>query len=287
MRQQLGGAGLLAPTQSALPPFRLCRPRTLDEAQRLFVDTPDATLAAGCTDLVAAVREGCSPSTLISLRGIDELRTVEQRAGELYLGALLTHHEGSQHPTVNRVLPMLGAAWSSIATVRIRFRATVGGNIMARRHRYEMAVILGALETQLQFSGPRGEWRCGLDEFAHGQPADPALLHHLVVETESLHLFRYDRSLRPVTTVALAVRSAERGFRLTAVVGSEYRPPALLRADIAAARMTASDRADLAHFMAAQLPDWAGDYAGSVAYRRRVVEVLLRRQLNSGPETSS
>ncbi|WP_328324296.1 MULTISPECIES: FAD binding domain-containing protein [unclassified Streptomyces] len=287
MRQQVGGAGLLAPTQAALPPFRLCRPKTLDEARRLLLDNPDATLAAGCTDLVAAVREGCSPSTLISLRGIDELRTAEQRAGELHLGGLLTHHDGSRHPAVNRVLPMLGAAWSSIATVRIRFRATVGGNIMARRHRYEMAVILGALETQLLFSGPAGEWRCRVDEFVDGPTAGPALLHHLVVDTESLHTFHYDRSLRPLTTVALAVRRTGGGLRLTAVAGSEYRRPALLRAEIAGDRMTAADRADLAHDMAAQLPERAGDYAGSIEYRRRVVEVLLRRQLTPGPESIS
>lgn len=287
MRQQVGGAGLLAPTQTALPPFRLCRPRTLDEARRLLIDSPDATVAVGCTDLVAAFREGCSPSTLISLRRTDGLRTAEHCAGELRLGALLTHHEGSQHPTVNRVLPPLGTAWSSIATVRIRFQATLGGNIMARRQRYEMAVILGALETQLQFSGPAGERSCSLDEFVHARPAEPALLHHLVVNTESLYSFSYDRSLRPLTTVALAIRYTSGGFRLTAVVGSEYRHPVLLRAEIAAERMTAADRADLAHHMAAQMPDRVGDYAGSIEYRRKVVEVLLRRQLESGPEAMS
>lgn len=290
MRQQAMGAGLVSPTQGALPPFRLVRPRTLEEAKAALGRWPHATLAAGCTDLVAGFREGCSPSTLISLQKIDELRTLELRDGWLRIGAMLTHDDGSQHPEILRILPELGDAWSRIATVRIRFRATVGGNLIARRFRYEMPVILGALDTRMEFSGPDGDSACTVDEFVTGDSdagTGAVLLRHLAIETESLRSFVYDRSLRPLTTVALASRYRGGCLRLTAAVGSEYRRTFALRGESAAESieaMSPTERADAARHMASQLPDWIGDYAGSARYRRRIVEVLLRRCISGASE---
>jgi aerobic carbon-monoxide dehydrogenase medium subunit len=258
------------------------RPASLAEATELLTARPDATVAAGCTDIVAAIREGLVPSAVLSLRRVDELRTVRHAGGVLRIGALSTHADGPARPELLAALPSLGAAWSSIATVRIRARATVGGNLMARRFRYEMPVILGALETEMEFVTATGEHRCTVDEFtrrAPAAPSGPALLHHLAVDTASLVSFRYDRSLRPVTTVALAVRRAGDGLRLTAAVGSEYRRAVLMRSEVAAAGAAAIDAAATARELASGLPDWVGDYAGSAAYRRRVTEVLLRRQL--------
>jgi carbon-monoxide dehydrogenase medium subunit len=278
---------LLTPTQSTLPPFELLRPADLTEARAMLADRPDATIAAGCTDLVAAVREGLTPSTLISLRHLDELRTVRHDDGVLRIGALNTHDDGAAHPILLTALPELGTAWSGIATVRIRFRATVGGNLMARRFRYEMPVILGALDTSMEFSAEAGERHCTVDEFVRrdpNAPDGPALLHHLAVDTASLLSFRYDRSLRPVTTVAVAIRRAGEGLRLTAAVGSEYRRAVLVRTEIAVSDVEAIVAAEAAHELAVQLPDWIGDYAGSADYRRRVVEVLLRRQFEAATE---
>lgn len=287
MRLQSRGAGLLAPAQSALPPFDLLRPTSLADARAMLADRAEATIAAGCTDLVAAIREGLVPSVLMSLRNLDELRTVEQDGAVLRIGALNTHDDGAAHPVLVAALPELGIAWSAIATVRIRFRATVGGNLMARRYRYEMPVILGALDAAMEFSTAAGERCCTVDEFVRCDPAAPdgrALLHHLSLDLASLVSFRYDRSMRPVTTVALAIRRSGDGLRLTAAVGSEYRRAVLVRTDIPVAEVTAIDPADAAHDLAGQLPDWVGDYAGSASYRRRIVEVLLRRQLEAATD---
>lgn len=287
MRVQSRNAGLLTPTQGALPPFELLRPANLVEARAMLANRPSATIAAGCTDLVAALREGLTPSTLISLRNLDELRTVEHDDGLLRVGALNTHDDGAAHPALLAALPALGTAWSGIATVRIRFRATVGGNLMARRFRYEMPVILGALDTTMEFSTEAGQRHCSVDEFVRRDPAapdGPALLHHLVVDTASLLSFRYDRSLRPVTTVAVAIRRVGDGLRLTAAIGSEYRRAVRVSTESAVSDVGAIVAADAAHELAVQLPDWIGDYAGSAGYRRRVVEVLLRRQFEAATE---
>jgi aerobic carbon-monoxide dehydrogenase medium subunit len=290
VRQQMRGAGLVSPTQSALPPFRLIRAGSIPDVREALRAHPGATLAAGCSDLVAQVREGLTPHTLISVRRLPELLRAEHTDGELSLGAALTHSEGPAHPAVRQAIPSLAAAWASIATVRIRFRATVGGNLMARRYRYEMGVILGALDARMHFTGPHGDADVAVDEFVRsGAPGTPeavdrGLLHRLTVETASLRWYSYDRSMRPVTTVAVAVRApeaGESGGRVIATVGSEYRRPVRLSAVLPGAELTAADVRPVAARLAAGLPDWTGDYAGTADYRRHLVEVLAGRQLTA------
>jgi aerobic carbon-monoxide dehydrogenase medium subunit len=290
VRQQIRGAGLVSPTQSALPPFRLVRVDTVAEALEALREYPGATLAAGCTDLVAGVREGLTPHTVISVRRVPELLQAEHRNGELSLGAALTHDEGSALPCVQQAIPGFARAWASIATVRVRFRATVGGNLMSRRYRYEMAVILGALDATMQFAGASGDSVVQVDEFVRtGSPGTPetvdrGLLHRLTIDTGSLRWFSYDRSMRPVTTIAVAVRAPEAGAaggRVTAVVGSEYRRPVRLSATLPSADLTTADVRPVAAHLAAGLPDWTEDYVGTAAYRRHLVEVLVGRQLTA------
>jgi carbon-monoxide dehydrogenase medium subunit len=288
MRPQARGAGLIAPTQSALPPFHLIRAESLRDVAEALAAHPDATIAAGCTDIVAAVREGLTPTTLLSVRQVPELTEAEHGDSGLVLGAGLTHDAGSALPVVRLAIPGLARAWAGIATVRVRFRATIGGNLMARRFRYEMPVILGALDARMLFTGPNGEHTSTVDEFVRSGSSETdrrlGLLHRITVDTRSLTYFDYDRSLRPVTTLALALRApavSGAGARVIAVVGSEYRRAVRLGVTLSSDTLEPADIAPAAAELAALLPDWSGDYTGSAEYRRHLVEVMVRRQLNS------
>src|SRR5690349_12659189 len=98
MRGQKLGAGLIAQSQSALPPFILHRPTSLGEAVALTRQHPGAVIAAGCSDLVAQFREGLEPEVLISVQRIKELREISNDAGTLRIGSLVSHSEGSRSP---------------------------------------------------------------------------------------------------------------------------------------------------------------------------------------------
>lgn len=105
------------------------------------------------------------------------------------------------------------------------------------------------------------------------------------VDTASLLWFGYERTMRPVSTVAMAVRSNASGdVTVTAVCGSEYRRPYVLSHTVlshpAGGTATADlDPASVAEILAAQLPEEAADYAGSISYRRHLASVLCRRLL--------
>ncbi|MEU0649672.1 FAD binding domain-containing protein [Streptomyces umbrinus] len=279
MRPQALGAGLLAGSQAALPPFTLYRPRSAREAIQIHRAEPDATLLAGAIDLVGQIRRGFTPASVIALSGVGAWRDVEDNGDVLRLGALTTHHSGPLDPVLRRRLPNLAVAWASIATVRIRARATLGGNLMARQPRYETSLMMSALDAELEFTGLDGEFRSTPAALWSDEPRVTGLLHHVRVPMSGLLLFDYERTLRPLLTLALSVRSGADGLRVTASVGSEYHPPVTVRAEADAGTLAGLDAERVAHELAGQLPESIGDYAASAAYRRRVSAVLLHRKL--------
>lgn len=275
MRATVDGSGIVAQSQSALAPFLLYRPESIAEAEAVLTADPAAVIAAGCSDLVARFREGCAPGALVSLRKVAALKAITHSGGVLHLGPMVTHHEGATSATVAAAIPGLAAAWSRIATVRIRYTGTVGGNLMARRYRYEMPLLLGALDARLSFSDGRviapGDLWTG---------DTTALLTAIAVPTTDLVWFGYERSMRPTTTVAVAIRRSARSvLSVHATAGSEYRQAISLRVDTEAISPADIDAASTAAVLAAQLPDDIADYTGSTEYRRHLVAVLARRLL--------
>lgn len=279
MRGQKLGAGLIAQSQSALPPFILHRPTSLGEALALTRQHPEAVIAAGCSDLVAQFREGLEPEVLISVQRIKELREISNDAGTLRIGSLVSHSEGSRSPEILSAVPALAAAWESIATVRIRYRGTLGGNLLACRYRYEMPVILSALGAQMQFQG--GDLAAlPVSSLWDQHLGNAGILTAVTIDTASLLWFGYERSMRPLSTVSLAVqKNTVAGLTVSAVCGSEYRQPFVLSHTAEATDITELDPVFVGEVLAAQLPDEAGDYAGSIDYRRHLVGVLCRRLL--------
>ncbi|MET9587256.1 FAD binding domain-containing protein [Streptomyces sp. NPDC006539] len=256
--------GMVAPTQRTIPDFVLERPVTAAEAVAAGA-TRGAVYAQGCSDLFAQFREGLDCRTLVSLERISELGAVEWDGSTLEIGAGVDHHAGSHDARVRAALPGLAAGWGSIATQRIRRRATLGGNLMARRTRYEMSVMLGALDAELDFLTLDGT--VTVSPAALWDRAEPpgGLLRAVRITDVRQVWFGYERSMRPLMTVAAAVRAGT----VTMAVGSEYTRPYTVGAPLGA------DPAEIA----AALPDAIGDAAGSARYRRHVAAVLLGRLL--------
>lgn len=275
MRATVDGSGIVAQSQSALAPFRLYRPGSVAEANTVLEREPGAVIGAGCSDLVARIREGAAPEALVSLQKVAELKAITHTDGVLRLGSMVTHDAGASSPVVAAAIPGLSAAWARIATVRIRYTATVGGNLMARRHRYEMPLLLGALDARLSMSDDRT-----LAVDALWSDDTTALLTGISVSTTDLVWFGYERSMRPTATVALAIRRLPEGtLSLHATAGSEYHPGVSLRLDTDALVAAGIDASVASAALAAQLPDDVADFTGSAGYRRHLVTVLTRRLL--------
>lgn len=258
------------------------RPRSVDEAVRIVAesDVPPALLAGG-TDMVAQFNEGRAPRSVLALGGLTELRTIALRDGELHLGGLATHADGSAHPSVRRTIPGFAAAWSRIANVRVRFTATMGGNLMARRTRYEMPILLAALDSRIHFALPGTTIVADADDFAQHMLSPRAILTHASVPLAGLLAFDYDRTLRPIMTLALCIRRVNGILHGRAVIGTEAMDPYVLdfgfeHDDLA---QIAIDPGEIARAVFQRFPADVRDPLTSNVYLRGAGTSLLARQL--------
>ena len=261
-----GHTGLIATSARTLPPFHLVRVQSTGDVVAALADAARPAILAGGTDLPACFNEGFEPSHLIDISRLDALRNITVQDNALHIGALVTHAAGADDALIQQHVPGFSTAWKHLANVRIRLRATLGGNLMARRARYEGAILLCALDARLRFATGGAALEMTVAEFINAAPADtPArFLTGIVIPLRRGLRLDYDRSLRPVMTQAVAL--AGDGYA-RAVLATEYIQPQVL--DLDADPMTAHDK----------LPPELGDPVTSSSYLRHTGRVLLRRQL--------
>jgi xanthine dehydrogenase YagS FAD-binding subunit len=90
-------------------------------------------IKAGGIDVLDRLKEGLdSPTRLVNIRNIRELKFAVDATGGLRLGPLMTLTETAQHPLVKQRFPALAEACAMAATPQIRNVATIGGNILQR-----------------------------------------------------------------------------------------------------------------------------------------------------------
>ena len=154
--QLVSSAGLVASSARSLAPFKLYQPGSVAEALAALATAEKPVLLAGGTDLVACFNEGLNPRAIVDLARVEELRGIDANSHTLDIGAGVTHGAGCVHAAVRSRVPGFAKAWERIANPRIRFTATLGGNLMARRARYEGPVLLAALKASLEFVSAAG-----------------------------------------------------------------------------------------------------------------------------------
>jgi CO/xanthine dehydrogenase FAD-binding subunit len=106
-------------------------PATLSELWEILQEEPDAALYAGGTDLLVKLRSGLiDPPSLVCLERIEEIRGVQDRDNDLFIGAGTTHTRLLESDLINRHFPVLVKALEVLAAPPIRHMGTIGGNIV-------------------------------------------------------------------------------------------------------------------------------------------------------------
>jgi len=142
----------------ALEPFSVegfSRPSTLDACVAILQSHPDATLIAGCTDLgVESNLRLTRWPHLVSVEGIPELHEWSDREGGVRLGAALPLSDIARAWTS---APPVVREWLDLfASLPIRNRATLGGNLATASPIGDSAPLLLALDASVHVVGPAG-----------------------------------------------------------------------------------------------------------------------------------
>jgi carbon-monoxide dehydrogenase medium subunit len=147
--------------------FDYVRATSLSHAIGLLQNDPDGTrlLAGGHTLIPTLKLRLASPSLLIDIGGVDELRGIEIGGGRIRIGALTTHAELLASEELREVLPIFGQAANLIADPQVRNRGTIGGSLANADPAADWPAVVIALKAELEIAGPKGRRRVAATDF--------------------------------------------------------------------------------------------------------------------------
>ena len=139
-------------------PFDFQAPTSVEQTLRLLGEHgPDATLLAGGQSLMILLRQGLvAPGTLIGLKRVDQLRTVEPRGGGLLLGSMVSYRTAMADPLIAERAPLVARAAGSVGSVHIRNLGTLGGATCHADPAGDVPTVLLTMDASLHTLRPDG-----------------------------------------------------------------------------------------------------------------------------------
>lgn len=277
--------------------FEYLEPRSIDEAvDRLAEAGDDAIALAGGTAFTLLRKQGLiRPARVVGLGRLTDLKGIEDRDGDLWIGALATHREVERSTVVRSLHPVLADAFARIATVRIRNQATLGGNLAHADPAQDPPPILIALDATVHVAGPHGARRLvPLDSFFEDHFTSVLEPWEVIVGvtvpaarpgTRATYLKFLPRSADDYATVSVAVAvglddDGRVGTARIALGGVGSTPIRARTAELAliGEPPTATRLQQAAELVGAAV-DPLDDVRGSAAYKREMARVWVGRAL--------
>lgn len=110
--------------------FQYFRPKSLDEARKLYENNGDAKFLAGGQTLIPALKlRLAQPTALIDLGSIAGLCGIKAAAGTVTVGAGTTHFDVANSADIKRVIPALAYLAEHVGDPAVRHMGTIGGSV--------------------------------------------------------------------------------------------------------------------------------------------------------------
>jgi CO/xanthine dehydrogenase FAD-binding subunit len=277
------------------PPFEYDAPSSVDEALELLATHgSEAKVLAGGQSLVPLLNFRLArPDRLLDINRLGELGQIRRRAEHLHVGALTRQAVLERSELVERHSPLLHQAIGFVAHAQIRNRGTVGGSIAHADPAAELPVALAALDGEVLARSRLRERMIGWEDL---------FVTHLTtsLEPDELLVEVVVPPLPPRTGTAFVEYARRHGdFALggaavtvtldgdgtcqratIALLGAAPTPlrPREAENDLAGAVID-SETARAAASTAVKDISPTGDIHGSGAYRRRLIEAMVRRAI--------
>lgn len=276
--------------------FQYFEPVTLSDAVSLLQSSNGkASLIAGGTDLLVQIKEHVrQPEQVINIKkipGMDDLHFDPENG--LRIGALTTTRAVETSPLVQQHYASLARATTDFASIQVRNRATVVGNVCRASPSADTLPPLIADGATLQVHGPKGRRIERIEDFFTGPgktvlAADEIVTHIMIPpplpHTGKVYIKHGRRIAMELATVGVAVSLTIEGdtCREVRIVLAAVAPTPI-RAK-RAEQMLRNKRIDqeavaAAAFAAKEEARPISDVRGSDAYRRQMVSVLTKRAI--------
>jgi carbon-monoxide dehydrogenase medium subunit len=270
--------------------------RSTDEAmEALATHGADARVLAGGQSLIPAMRFRLArPSVLVDINRIAELASIEERGGELRLGAGARDHALEVSPQIRSGrFPMLADVCAVVADPVIRQMGTVVGSLCHNDPAGDWPVVALAGNASVVVRGKAGERVVPIGEFlvdsyttavADGELALEVRFPVPGARTAGAYL-KIERKVGDFATAAAAARVtlAEDGTIASASVALGAAGPNAFRVAAAERALTGAKPSGAAIKAAADAArdaaDPVADTRGTVAYKKEMAGVLVERAL--------
>lgn len=279
--------------------FDYLSPTSIAEAVQMLAepldDGGDVKVLAGGQSLVPLLSlRLAAPGRIVDINRVDGLDGISEEGGVLAIGSLVRQRTAEHSEVVARACPLMAAALPYIGHTAIRNRGTIGGSIAHADSAAELPTVALCLDAELVAQGPGGERTIPAAEFFTG------FFSTALAEDEVLTAIRI-RSARHGTGAAFEEVARRHGdFAMAGVAavvrldgetvaearialsGVDAVPVRASKAEAALVGQTVDDTV-LAAAADAAVADLnpSADLHGSVAYRRHLAGVLIRKAVRT------
>ena len=278
-----------------MTPFDLVEPNTLDDALELLgVGATDVRPASGCTALMLMMKASMlRPTRLVSLRRLAPgMSAIDFDGAELRIGALATLSALERSPLMREVLPVLARTLRTLANVRVRNQATLGGHLAHADPHMDLPPLLAALDASVVVAGRHGGRRIAVEQLISGYLETTLEPGELITEVRvpvhaqlsAAYLKVTSRSADDLPSLGVAVGVQTTSGRIEharVVIGAALDRPtrlvgieSLLRDAVIGERVVAH-----AAEAAANEVQPIADQHGSAAYKKQLIRVYVARAL--------
>jgi carbon-monoxide dehydrogenase medium subunit len=230
---------------------------------------------------MAAMKIGRRLDDIIHLGALPNRTGIEECGDEIVIGAGVTHDALARSAVLRRAYPRLAESWAKLANNRIRIKGTIAGNLMAGNVSYDFLMVAIAADAQIDFISSK---------LSHGSVAASRstelalgdLITAIRLPGSGCLALVVQLEWKPVVAFALSFRREQDAVVARLAVGAGFASVASSKIDLGLDVFDSSSPAtasDIAEALCAALPSPLTDWHAGSNYRRGLLEVLVRREI--------
>lgn len=149
--------------------FKYFKPKSIKEAIAFLSGHKNSFVLAGGTDLVGELKNGMvSPWAIIDIKGIAKLTGIDFSGKVLKIGALVTFSDLIKSEIIREHFPLITEMSGAVASVAIRNRATIVGNICSAVPCMDSGPVLSVYDAEIHVSGAGCNFRFPVSQWFKG-----------------------------------------------------------------------------------------------------------------------